>query len=35
VKDESDVHEQNELSPRNSTDAGRQIDSNDEHLENA
>jgi hypothetical protein len=31
VNDESDVHKENEDSPRNSTEAGRQIDVNDEH----
>jgi hypothetical protein len=30
VNDESDVHDEKELSPTNSTDAGRQIDFNDE-----
>jgi hypothetical protein len=35
AKDESDVHDLKELSPTNSTDAGRQIDFNDEKYENA
>jgi hypothetical protein len=35
VNDESDVHEEKEDSPRNSTAAGRQIDFNDEHSQNA
>jgi hypothetical protein len=35
VNDESSVHFEKELSPRNSTDAGRQIDCNDEQPESA
>jgi hypothetical protein len=35
VSDERDMHDENELSPRDSTDAGRQIDLNDEHCESA
>jgi hypothetical protein len=34
VNDESDVHESKELSPRNSTEAGRQTDRNEENFEN-
>jgi hypothetical protein len=33
VNVESDWHQNKEPSPRNSTEAGRQIDSNDEHFE--
>jgi hypothetical protein len=35
VNGESNPHPENELSPRNSTEAGRQIDFNDEEPESA
>jgi hypothetical protein len=35
INDESEVHDEKELSPINSTDVGRQIDCNDEQRENA
>jgi hypothetical protein len=35
INDESDVHDKKELSPRNSSEAGRQIDFNDEQPESA
>jgi hypothetical protein len=35
VNDESRQQQEKDSSPRNSTDAGRQIDCNDEQLENA
>jgi hypothetical protein len=35
VNDESDLHNEKDSSPRNSTEAGRQIDSNDEQPESA
>jgi hypothetical protein len=35
VNDESDLHNEKHSSPRNSTDAGRQIDFNDEQSKSA